>query len=120
MPDAEQRDDRGMAAGLGQETLARIDEQYRQIGVDAPVAMLRVYCSWPGVSAMMNERRGRRDIAIGDVDRDSLLALGFEPVDEQRESRCRRRSVPCLRESRSERGKSDRRGSADVHRADGR
>ena len=25
--------------------------------VDAPVAMLRVYCSWPGVSAMMNFRR---------------------------------------------------------------
>ena len=25
---------------------------------DAPVAMLRVYCSWPGVSAMMKERRG--------------------------------------------------------------
>ena len=24
--------------------------------VDAPVAMLRVYCSWPGVSAMMNFR----------------------------------------------------------------
>ena len=24
--------------------------------VDAPVAMLRVYCSWPGVSAMMNLR----------------------------------------------------------------
>jgi hypothetical protein len=24
----------------------------------APVAMLRVYCSWPGVSAMMNLRRG--------------------------------------------------------------
>ena len=26
--------------------------------VDAPVTMLRVYCSWPGVSATMNERRG--------------------------------------------------------------
>ena len=24
--------------------------------VEAPVAMLRVYCSWPGVSAMMNLR----------------------------------------------------------------
>ena len=23
---------------------------------DAPVAMFRVYCSWPGVSAMMNLR----------------------------------------------------------------
>ena len=26
--------------------------------LDAPVAMLRVYCSWPGVSATMNERLG--------------------------------------------------------------
>ena len=26
--------------------------------VDAPVTMLRVYCTWPGVSAMMNLRRG--------------------------------------------------------------
>ena len=25
--------------------------------MDAPVAMLRVYCSWPGVSARMNLRR---------------------------------------------------------------
>ena len=25
--------------------------------VDAPVTMLRVYCTWPGVSAMMNLRR---------------------------------------------------------------
>ena len=53
--------------------------------MEAPVAMLRVYCSWPGVSATMNERLARREIAIGDVDRDALLALGFEPVDEQRE-----------------------------------
>ncbi len=26
--------------------------------VEAPVAMLRVYCSWPGVSATMNLRFG--------------------------------------------------------------
>ena len=26
--------------------------------VDVPVTMLRVYCTWPGVSAMMNLRRG--------------------------------------------------------------
>ena len=30
--------------------------------VEAPVAMLRVYCSWPGVSAMMN-------FAIADVEK---------------------------------------------------
>jgi hypothetical protein len=26
--------------------------------VEAPVTMLRVYCTWPGVSAMMNLRFG--------------------------------------------------------------
>jgi hypothetical protein len=29
-----------------------------RLAVEAPVAMLRVYCSWPGVSAMMNLRLG--------------------------------------------------------------
>ena len=29
-----------------------------RLAVEAPVAMLRVYCSWPGVSAMMNFRLG--------------------------------------------------------------
>jgi hypothetical protein len=47
--------------------------------------MLRVYCSWPGVSATMNLRRVGREEAVGDVDGDALLALGLQPVDEQRE-----------------------------------
>ena len=34
---------------------------------------------------MMNLRFGRREVAVGDVDRDALLALGPEPVGEQRE-----------------------------------
>ena len=55
------------------------------VAVDAPVAMLRVYCTWPGVSAMMNLRRGGREIAVRDVDGDPLLALGREAVGEERE-----------------------------------
>ena len=47
--------------------------------------MLRVYCSWPGVSATMKERAAGREIAVGDVDGDALLALGLEAVDQQRE-----------------------------------
>ena len=53
--------------------------------VDAPVAMLRVYCTCPGVSAMMNLRLLGREVAVGDVDRDALLALGLEAVGEERE-----------------------------------
>ena len=53
--------------------------------VEAPVAMLRVYCSWPGVSATMKRRLFGGEEAVGDVDRDALLALGVEPVHQQRE-----------------------------------
>ena len=42
---------RNMATGASTSTSARS-------AVEAPVTMLRVYCSWPGVSAMMNLRRG--------------------------------------------------------------
>ena len=35
-----------------------IDVAYRYFAVLAPVTMLRVYCTWPGVSATMNLRRG--------------------------------------------------------------
>ena len=47
--------------------------------------MLRVYCSWPGVSAMMKRRCGGREVAVGDVDRDALLALGAQAVGQQRQ-----------------------------------
>ena len=47
-----------MTARLHEHALARIDQQNRKIRVEAPVAMLRVNCSWPGVSATMNARLG--------------------------------------------------------------
>ncbi len=53
--------------------------------VEAPVTMLRVYCTCPGVSARMNDRCRRREVAVGDVDGDALLALGAQAVGEQRE-----------------------------------
>ena len=58
MRNSEQRGDAGMAAGLGEDAFAGVDEDDGESAVDAPVAMLRVYCSWPGVSAMMNLRCG--------------------------------------------------------------
>ena len=47
--------------------------------------MLRVYCSWPGVSAMMNFLLRGGEIAVGNVDGDALLAFGAEAIGEQRE-----------------------------------
>ena len=59
------------------DAVARIDQQDRELrGADAAVTMLRVYCSWPGASAMMNLRMRGREVAVRDVDRDALLALG--------------------------------------------
>ena len=91
--DAEQRGDEGVAARLGEHALARIDQQRSaRSAVEAPVAMLRVYCSWPGVSATMNLRCRRREVAVGDVDGDALLALGLAGRRPAARSRCRRRS----------------------------
>ncbi len=57
MPSSEQIE--RVAPRLREQAFAGIDQQHgehRQF--DAPVAMLRVYCSWPGVSATMKERMG--------------------------------------------------------------
>jgi hypothetical protein len=41
---------------LRQHALARIDQDHGRSAVEAPVTMLRVYCSCRGVSATMNLR----------------------------------------------------------------
>ena len=53
--------------------------------VEAPVTMLRVYCTWPG-RVGQDERAPRGgEVAVGDVDRDALLALGAQAVGQARE-----------------------------------
>ena len=54
--DPEQRRDVGMPARLRQHAHRASTRMTATSAVDAPVAMLRVYCTWPGVSAMMNFR----------------------------------------------------------------
>ena len=44
---------RGVAAGWARMPLRASTRTMATSAVEAPVAMLRVYCSWPGVSAMM-------------------------------------------------------------------
>ena len=56
--DAQQRSDERVAAGLRSTPLRASISTMARFAVEAPVAMLRVYCSWPGVSAMMNFRLG--------------------------------------------------------------
>ena len=53
--------------------------------VEAPVTMLRVYCTWPGRVGELEAAARRDERAVGDVDRDPLLALGAQAVGEERE-----------------------------------
>ena len=85
MLDAEQRDDRRMAMRLRQQPLARIDKQNGEIGIRSArrhVAGI-LLMAW-----RVGDDEGalrRREIAVGDIDGDALLALRFEPIDQQRE-----------------------------------
>ena len=85
MADAEQRGDDRVAMGLGQQPLARVDQQDGEIGVGGAgrhVAGVLLVAGRVGD----DERAPRRgEIAVGDVDGDALLALGLEAVDQQRE-----------------------------------
>src|SRR3546814_4500361 len=74
-----------VAARLGQHTLARVDQDDRQVGGrGAGHHVARIL--------LVPRRVGDDELAlfggeeaIGDVDRDPLLPLGGQPVDEQRE-----------------------------------
>ena len=77
MTDAEQRDDGGMAARLFDEALAGIDQQDGQFGIGgAGRHVARVLPVTRGVGHDEGTP-GRRKEAIGDIDGDTLLALGF-------------------------------------------
>ena len=83
--DAEQRGDRGVPARLLDDPVARVDEHERRVGGrGAGDHVARVADVAGGVGD--DERAPRRgEEAVGDVDRDPLLALGAQPVGELRE-----------------------------------
>ena len=85
MADAEQRDDVGMAEGLRQQALARVDQDHREVGVGGAGRHVAGVLLVAGRVGDDERARRRREIAIGDVDGDALLALGLEAVDQQRE-----------------------------------
>ena len=85
MADAEQRADQRMPAGLRQHALAGIDQQHREIGArGAGRHVARVLLVARAVGDDERAARGR-EIAVGDIDRDALLPLVLEPVEQQRE-----------------------------------
>ena len=85
MRDAEQRGDRGVPAGLLDDAVAGVDEHDRELGGGgAGDHVARVLHVPRGVGE--HERAGGgREVPVGDVDRDALLALGAQTVGEQRQ-----------------------------------
>ena len=74
-----------VAAGLLEHTLAGVDEDDRHVGRRGTGDhVARVLHVARGVRDDELAPRGR-EVAVGDVDRDALLALGPQPVGEQRE-----------------------------------
>ena len=74
-----------MAPGLRQHALARIDQHHGQIGVGgAGRHVARVLLMARRVGDDEAALVGGEE-AIGDIDGDALLALGLQPVDQQRE-----------------------------------
>ena len=85
MANAQQRGDIGVAPRLGQNALARIDQNDGEIGVRGARRHVA------GI-LFMARRVGDDEFApvggekaIGDIDGDALLPLGFQPVHQQRE-----------------------------------
>ncbi len=85
MPDAEQRCDIGVPAGLGEDALAGIDQDHRQVAVGGAGRHVA------GI-LLMARRVGDDEfalvggeVAISDIDGDALLPFRLQPVHQQRE-----------------------------------
>jgi hypothetical protein len=83
--ETEQRADVAVTAGLGQHALARVDEDHRGIRGGRSRGHVASVLLVTG-RIRDDERPARRaEEPVRHVDRDALLAFGFEAVDEQRE-----------------------------------
>ena len=85
LPDAEQATNKGVPLGLRQHAFARVDQDHGELGGrSAGRHIARVLL----VPRRIGDDKGalrRRKEPIGDVDRDALLPLVLEPVEQQRE-----------------------------------
>ena len=84
MPDAEQRHDVAVPARLHEQALACVDEHDRQIGGRCPGDHVARVVLVSGCVRNDESSPDGRKIAVRDVDRDALLALGRETVEYQR------------------------------------
>ena len=81
----QQRGDGEVAAGLLEHALAGVDEEHDDVGRRAAGDHVARVLHVPGAVGEDERAVGRREVAVGDVDRDALLALGAQAVGEQRE-----------------------------------
>ena len=84
MADAEQRNDDRMAMRLREQSLARVDQHDREIGVGRAGRHVAGELLVAGRVGDDERALFGGEIAIGDVDGDALLAFGLEPVDQKR------------------------------------
>ena len=83
--DPEQRGDERVALGLLDDAVARVHEHDREVrGRGARDHVARVLHVAGGVGEDERAAR-RREVAVGDVDRDALLALGAQAVGQARQ-----------------------------------
>jgi hypothetical protein len=87
LADAEQRHDAGVTPGLRQNALPRIDQKHREVasrGTRRHVAGVLLVAGCVGDDEFAF--RGG-EIAVGDIDRDALLALRLQPSTSRAKSR---------------------------------
>ena len=82
---AEQRDDVGMAAGLGDDAVLGVDQKHGEIGRRGAGRHVAGVLDVAGRVGDDEAAAVGGEIAIGDVDGDALLALGGKAIDEKGE-----------------------------------
>ncbi len=83
--DPQQRGEEGVPARLLQHALARVDQDDRQVGGGGAGHHVAGVLDVPGGVGDDELAPRRREVAVGDVDRDALLPLGPQAVGEQRQ-----------------------------------
>jgi hypothetical protein len=81
--DADQRGDVRVTARLLEHSLARVDQDHRHVGGRGARDHVARVLDVAGGVGDDEAALGRREVAVCDVDRDALLALGAQPVCEQ-------------------------------------
>ncbi len=83
--DAEHRGDVGVPLGLLDDALARVEQDDRDVGRRGAGDHVAGVLDVPGRVGELEAARGGDERAVRDVDRDALLALGAQPVREERQ-----------------------------------